>query len=87
MSKILVLAEKPSVGRDIARVLNCKNNKHSYLEGDKYIVTWAFGHLVTLASPERYDKRLEKWELNTLPMIPDKIKLDVIKNTSVIRDK
>ena len=82
MGKALILAEKPSVGRDIGRVLKCTNNRNSYLEGKDYIVTWAFGHLVTLASPERYDKSLEKWELNTLPMIPKKMKLDVIKKTS-----
>ena len=80
--KILVLAEKPSVGRDIGRVLKCTNNKNSYLEGKDYIVTWAFGHLVTLASPERYNNVWEKWELNNLPMIPSKIKLDIIKQTS-----
>ena len=51
MGKILVLAEKPSVGRDIARVLGCKNEKNGYIEGSKYIVTWALGHLVTLAVP------------------------------------
>ena len=52
MKKILVLAEKPSVGRDIARVLNCNKDKNGYIEGSKYIVTWALGHLVTLADPE-----------------------------------
>lgn len=82
MRKALVLAEKPSVGKDIARVLKCTTNRNGYLEGKDYVVTWAFGHLVTLASPERYDKGLEKWELNTLPMIPEKMKLDVIKSTS-----
>ena len=54
MSKILVLAEKPSVGRDIARVLGCKSEKNGYIEGSKYIVTWALGHLVALAVPESY---------------------------------
>ncbi|MTL84084.1 DNA topoisomerase III, partial [Turicibacter sanguinis] len=55
MSKQLVLAEKPSVGRDIARVLNCQKQGNGYLEGKDYIVTWALGHLVTLADPEAYD--------------------------------
>ncbi len=82
MKKALILAEKPSVGKDIARVLKCTTNRNGYLEGKDYIVTWAYGHLVTLASPERYDKQLEKWELNTLPMIPKKMKTDVIKKTS-----
>lgn len=54
--KSLVIAEKPSVGRDIARVLHCSKNIPGALEGDKYIVTWALGHLVTLADPEEYDK-------------------------------
>ena len=52
MKKILVLAEKPSVGSDIARVLNCNREKNGYIEGNKYIVTWALGHLVTLADPK-----------------------------------
>ena len=54
--KRLVLAEKPSVGRDIARVLGCKKETHSYIEGNDYIVTWALGHLVSLADPEQYGK-------------------------------
>ena len=51
--KILVIAEKPSVGKDIARVLGCKNGSNGFLEGGKYVVTWAMGHLVTLADPEK----------------------------------
>ncbi|WP_278456091.1 toprim domain-containing protein, partial [[Clostridium] scindens] len=54
--KSLVLAEKPSVARDIARVLDCHKNMPGAIEGSKYIVTWALGHLVTLADPEEYDK-------------------------------
>ena len=54
--KALVLAEKPSVARDIARVLKCGKKQNGALEGEKYIVTWALGHLVTLADPEEYDK-------------------------------
>ena len=57
MGKTLVLAEKPSVGREIARVLGCKKAGNGCLEGDKYIVTWALGHLVTLADPDVYDKK------------------------------
>ena len=56
MAKTLVLAEKPSVGRELARVLGCKKSGNGYLEGEKYIVTWALGHLVTLADPDVYDK-------------------------------
>ncbi len=82
MSKILVLAEKPSVGRDIAKVLRANNNNHSYMEGQEYIVTWALGHLVTLQSPEKYDKRYQQWKLEDLPMLPEPMKLEVIPQTS-----
>ena len=82
MSKSLVLTEKPSVGRDIARVLNCRKKGNGYFEGDKYIVTWALGHLVTLADPEKYGKKYEKWNMEDLPMLPEPMKLEVIKQTS-----
>ena len=79
--KSLVIAEKPSVARDIARVL-CANQKNGgVLEGKKYVVTWALGHLVTLADPEEYDKKYEKWEIATLPMLPKDMKLVVIRQT------
>ncbi|RFU69148.1 DNA topoisomerase III [Peribacillus saganii] len=81
MSKILVLAEKPSVGRDIAKVLNCNKKGNGYFEGDKYIVTWALGHLVTLADPEAYDDKYKSWKLEDLPMLPRELKLVVIKQT------
>lgn len=81
MSKILVLAEKPSVGRDIARVLNCNNKGNGFIEGSKYIVTWALGHLVTLADPEAYDERYKAWRIEDLPMMPEKLKLVVIKQS------
>ncbi|KEI14238.1 DNA topoisomerase III [Clostridium novyi B str. ATCC 27606] len=81
MSKILVLAEKPSVGRDIARVLNCRKGGNGYLEGEKYIVTWALGHLVTLAAPEVYDNKYKTWDIEDLPMIPKHLKLVVIKKS------
>ena len=79
--KSLVLAEKPSVGRDIARVLQCHQKTNGALEGSRYVVTWALGHLVTLADPEAYDKKYEKWDMSTLPMIPDQQKLVVIPQT------
>lgn len=82
MAKTLVLAEKPSVGREIARVLGCKIKKDGYFEGDKYIVTWALGHLVTLADPEAYGDEYKKWSLESLPIMPEKMKLVVIKETS-----
>ena len=78
MAKTLVLAEKPSVGREIARVLGCKRSGNGCLEGDKYIVTWALGHLVTLADPDVYDKKYEKWDMQDLPMLPQNMKLVVI---------
>lgn len=81
MSKTVVLAEKPSVGKDIARVLNCKKGGNGYLEGDKYIVTWALGHLVTLADPERYGEQYKQWRLDLLPIMPDKLDIVVIKQT------
>lgn len=81
MGKILVLAEKPSVGRDIGRVLKCNKKANGYLEGDKYIVTWALGHLVTIADPEDYDKKYKDWRMEDLPMLPSYLKLVVIKQT------
>ena len=81
MGKTLVLAEKPSVGRELARVLGCKRSGEGCLEGEKYIVTWALGHLVELAAPEEYDKAWEKWDMLTLPMLPQKMKTVVIKQT------
>ena len=81
MAKSLVLAEKPSVGREIARVLGCKRGGEGYLEGDRYVVTWALGHLVTLADPDVYEKKWEKWDMQTLPMLPQNMKLVVIPQT------
>lgn len=81
MSKTVVLAEKPSVGRDIARVLQCNKKGNGYLEGNKYIVTWALGHLITLADPEVYDDKYKTWKLDDLPMLPPHLKLVVIKKT------
>jgi DNA topoisomerase III len=82
MSKILVLAEKPSVGKDLARVLKCDRGGFGYLEGNKYVVTWALGHLVTLANPESYDKKYKTWNMEDLPMLPKHLKTVVIKKTS-----
>lgn len=81
MSKTVVLAEKPSVGRDLARVLNCHKKGNGFLEGDQYIVTWALGHLVTLADPESYGDQYKSWRLEDLPMLPAPLKLVVIKKT------
>lgn len=82
MDKTLVLAEKPSVARDIARVLGCHQKGDGCIIGQKYIITWALGHLVTLADPDAYDEKYKRWELEDLPMLPDKMKLVIIKQTS-----
>lgn len=82
MSKILVLAEKPSVGRDLGKVLKCNRKNGGYIEGEKYVVTWALGHLVTLADPEIYDKKYKTWKLEDLPMLPEHLKTVVIKQSS-----
>ena len=79
--KTLVIAEKPSVGRDIVRVLQCTRSNQGALEGEKYIVTWALGHLVTLADPEGYDPKYKAWNAEDLPMMPQHFKLVVIKQT------
>lgn len=76
----VVLCEKPSVARDIARNLGAKNNKNGCLEGDKYIVTWALGHLVTLQTPDKY-KEFSNVSLENLPMIPKYMKTEIIKKT------
>ena len=81
MGKVLVLAEKPSVGRDIAKVLRCNQNKGAYIEGDKYIVTWALGHLVGLQDPEGYGEQYKKWDMDSLPMLPKHMKLTILKKT------
>lgn len=80
--KSLILAEKPSVARDIARVLNCRKNLAGAIEGNQYVVTWALGHLVTLADPEEYDKKFKEWNMSYLPMVPKKWELIVIKQTA-----
>jgi len=79
--KSVVLAEKPSVARDIARVLKCSKKLNGALEGEKYIVTWALGHLVTLADPEEYDKKYKEWKMEDLPMLPEHMNLVVIRQT------
>ncbi|MDR0490459.1 MAG: DNA topoisomerase III [Oscillospiraceae bacterium] len=82
MGKSLVLAEKPSVAKEIARVLGCRQNGEGCMVGERYIVTWALGHLVTLADPEIYNKELKTWSLESLPMLPAKMQLVIIKETS-----
>ncbi|MDF2911861.1 MAG: topoisomerase, partial [Sporolactobacillus laevolacticus] len=81
MSKSLVLAEKPSVAREIARVLACRNANRSFIEGDRYVVTWALGHLIELKMPEEYDNKYKTWRLEDLPIIPDQMEIKPIKQT------
>ena len=71
--KSLILAEKPSVGKDIANALNITTSGNGYFENNNYIVTWALGHLVTNATPEQYDKNFKEWKLADLPSIPNKM--------------
>lgn len=79
--KSLVIAEKPSVGRDIARVLGCQQGKGGFLEGKDYVVTWALGHLVELSDPESYGDQWKEWKLETLPMLPEHLTTRVIAKT------
>ena len=80
--KSLVIAEKPSVARDIARVLKCKKNGQGTIEGERYVVTWGLGHLVTLADPEEYKPEWKEWKMDVLPMMPKTWKLSVIRQTA-----
>src|SRR5687767_12530960 len=78
MGRTLVIAEKPSVGRDLANALpgSFKTSKDkTHLETDDYVVTWAVGHLVGLAEPDQYEDKYKKWRFDDLPIIPDKFKL------------
>lgn len=80
--KTLVLAEKPSVGRELGRVLECSKKTKTFMEGNDYIVTWAMGHLVELADPSAYNGEWSTWSLDYLPMLPDRMKHKVIRRTS-----
>ena len=80
--KTIVLAEKPSVGRELARVLKCDKKTKGYCEGNNYIVTWAMGHLVELADPGEYDEKWKKWDLQTLPMLPERMNHKIMRKTS-----
>ena len=74
----VVLAEKPSVARELANFLGAKSRHDGYLEGNGYQVTWAFGHLVTLKEPDEYDPALKKWSLDPLPFIPQPFELKLV---------
>lgn len=81
MGKILVIAEKPSVARDIGKTLGVTQKGDGCLMGEKYVISWAIGHLVTLAEPEEYDEKLKKWSFASLPILPEKMELKAIKAT------
>ncbi|PKM51747.1 MAG: DNA topoisomerase III [Firmicutes bacterium HGW-Firmicutes-7] len=79
--KQLIIAEKPSVARDIAKVLKCSQKGDGFIEGIDYVITWAIGHLVTLYEPEDYDEKLKKWQYQSLPIIPNEIKIKPYEKT------
>ena len=79
MSKTVLIAEKPSVAREFAKILGEKlNNKDGYLEGDRFIVTWCVGHLVSMSYPEAYDEKYKKWSFDTIPFLPEEYRYEVI---------
>lgn len=80
---ILCIAEKPQMGRDIARLLGCNKKRDGYMEGDKYIVTWTFGHLCELKDPADYTERWRRWSLSALPMIPPRFGIKVKNDKGV----
>ncbi|MDA8333938.1 MAG: DNA topoisomerase 3 [Peptococcaceae bacterium] len=81
MGKTLIIAEKPSVARDLAAVLGHFDKRDGFLENGQYVVSWAFGHLVELAEPEDYDAALKRWDIGALPILPGRFKLNVIASS------
>ena len=79
----VIIAEKPSVARDLAFVLKANAKRNGYIEGNGYQITWAFGHLVTLKEPGEYDPALKRWTLDSLPFIPQSFELKLIKQKGV----
>ena len=78
MAKTLLIAEKPSVGQDLARVLKGPfQKKEGWLEGPEHVITWAVGHLVQLAEPDEYDPKFKRWRMDDLPIVPERFKLVV----------
>lgn len=83
MGKSVIIAEKPSVAKEFAKVLNINGKNNSgFIESQDYIVTWCVGHLVTMSYPEKYDEKLKNWSLSTLPFIPKEYKYEVIDSVS-----
>ncbi|OEH85050.1 hypothetical protein BHU72_05415 [Desulfuribacillus stibiiarsenatis] len=81
MGKTLIITEKPSVATDIGKVIGASSKKNGYLEGQQYLISWAVGHLVTLCEPEDYNERYKKWDVQTLPIIPEQMKLKPLSGT------
>lgn len=81
MARTLIIAEKPSVARDIGRVLGCRTQREGYLEGPETTITWAIGHLVTLQEPDELDARYKRWRMEDLPILPEEIPLKVLPKT------
>ncbi len=81
MGNTVIIAEKPSVGRDIAKVLKCNTRGDGFLKGENHIVTWAVGHLVSLQEPDELDEKYKKWRMGDLPILPDTIPLKVLPST------
>ena len=79
--KQLIIAEKPSVAKDLSRVLKATKKNKNYYEGDKVIVTWALGHLLTLKMPEDLNKEWQQWQLETLPKLPKQIGIKPLPKT------
>ena len=79
--RTLVVAEKPSVGADIARVLGCKTKTQGSIAGDNYVVSWAIGHLIGLFEPEEYDDAYKKWTAESLPILPPHLRLKALPKT------
>lgn len=82
MGKPIIVAEKPSVAVDISKVVNSTNTRRDgYIEGDKFLLSWCIGHLTQLCDPEEIDEKYKVWSLDTLPIIPDKLRLKPNPNT------
>ena len=82
---ILCIAEKPSVGKEIARIVGATSRRDGFFEGNGYLISWTFGHLCTLKAPDDYSDDWKRWDLNFLPMIPPKFQLKVIDNSGVTK--
>src|SRR5437773_1087603 len=78
----VIIAEKPSMGRDIAAALGCSRRQEGYIEGPNDLVTWCVGHLVELDAPDAYDPKFKRWRLEDLPIIPDRFKYHVAERTA-----